>query len=416
MASDSFDLAQVFSDCGVPPPIAVGIVSSGWDVEKFALGFKSDSEFDVPEVLQELGIDDELPRIQRASLKQAWNKCVNHCKSESVHPPDGFSGPAATVPGSHSHDASEGSWSEAFAPKLGGPVIAAMKKKFATSYPSEPLTPETMPSNRLIALVHQCITKSHWKWIPWKFRMSLHREDESQSSRASKVPKLENLQLHNILMDEVPSLEISNTSMGLHALRVSFDVYNNAVALCEGAHLANLKAYSMKSMSLLTTKYDAESGLRSPTITEAQSADKLIAGIMMELINDRNWTHDQALHEMTHMRSELSMFLQPRPRLNKPIPSPWEKGGKKGGFDKGGKYQKGSGKSKTKDKGKGKGKTTWVSEILVNGEWKSLCLRYQSGKCSFPDCRFIHACAYPKGDGTACGGKHTAMEHSTTPH
>ena len=24
----------------------------------------------------------------------------------------------------------------------------------------------------------------------------------------------------------------------------------------------------------------------------------------MELINDRNWSHDQALHEMTHMRSE----------------------------------------------------------------------------------------------------------------
>ena len=55
------------------------------------------------------------------------------------------------------------------------------------------------------------------------------------------------------------------------------------------------------------------------------------------------------------------------------------------------------------------GKTTWVSDIQINGEWKSLCLRYQSGKCNFRDCRFVHACAHPKPDGTACGGKHTAM-------
>ena len=84
--------------------------------------------------------------------------------------------------------------------------------------------------------------------------------DDLQSSRSSKVPKLENLNLHNILLDEVPSIDISNTTMGLHALQVTCDVYNNAVALCEEAHLANLKAYSMKYMSLLTTKYDAESG------------------------------------------------------------------------------------------------------------------------------------------------------------
>ena len=148
--------------------------------------------------------------------------------------------------------------------------------------------------------------------------MSLHREDDLQSNRSSKVPKLENLKLHNILLDEVPSIDISNTRMGLHALRATFDVYNNAVALCEGAHLANLKAYSIKFMSLLTTKYDAESGLRSPTSTEAQNADKMTASIMMDLINDCGWSHDQALHEITHMRSELTTYLQPRPRVSKP--------------------------------------------------------------------------------------------------
>ena len=50
MATDSFDLASFFSDCGVLPAASASIVSSSWDVEKFALGFKSESEFDDPDV------------------------------------------------------------------------------------------------------------------------------------------------------------------------------------------------------------------------------------------------------------------------------------------------------------------------------------------------------------------------------
>ena len=82
IASDSFDLATVFNDCGVPPAASVAIVSSRWDVEKFALGFKSDQDFDDQEILTELGLDINLSRLHRASLKQAWIRCVQQCKSE----------------------------------------------------------------------------------------------------------------------------------------------------------------------------------------------------------------------------------------------------------------------------------------------------------------------------------------------
>ena len=228
MATDGFDLASFFSDCGVPPAASASIVSSGWNVEKFALGFKSEAEFDDPEVLTELGVEEDFPRLHRAALKQAWNRCIQHCKTEVADTAEPSPKNSTAAPSSMAMDTSEGSWSEAFAPKLRGPIIAAMKKKFK-SYPAEPLTLETMPSQRLLALVHQSIAKSHWKWIPWKYRMSLHKEEELQSTRSSKVPKIENLNLHNILMDEVPSIDISNTTMGLHALRVTFDVYNNAV-------------------------------------------------------------------------------------------------------------------------------------------------------------------------------------------
>ena len=207
------------SDYGVPPAASASIVSSGWDVEKFALGFKSESEFDDPDVLTELGVEEEFSRLHRAALKQAWNRCIQHCKTEMADTKEPSPKNSTAAPSGMTMDTIEGSWSEAFAPKLGGPMIAAMKK-FIQSYPAEPLTAETMPSQRLLALVHQSISKSHWKWIPWKYRMSLHKEEELQSTRSSKVPKLENLNLHDIQMDEVPSVDISNTTMGLHALRV----------------------------------------------------------------------------------------------------------------------------------------------------------------------------------------------------
>ena len=48
--------------------------------------------------------------------------------------------------------------------------------------------------------------------------MSVSRSEEMNLHRASKVPRLENIQLHQLLIDEVPSLEISNQNLGLNAV------------------------------------------------------------------------------------------------------------------------------------------------------------------------------------------------------
>ena len=245
--------------------------------------------------------------------------------------------------------------------------------------------------------------------------MTLSREEEMQTTRSSKMPRLEHLQLHNLIMDEPPSLDISNTGMGLHALRVTFDSFNIAVALCEGAHLATLKGYSMKFMSFMTMRYEAETGLRTPTITEAQSADKTIHGIIADLISDKSWTPDQALHEMTHMRSELSTLLQARPRL--PKAPTWTPTFVKGGRQDAKGLGKGPGKGKKGSTKGGKNRVVWVTEANVNGTKRQLCIRYQTGACTLCDnCRFHHGCAFPKPDGSACNGQHGARDHESTPH
>ena len=246
------DLASILGQAGVSISNANLIEGAGWTLDQFAVGFSSLQDFDQEDSLSDLGLEADISRLQRAALKVAWQKCVETTKS-SQPPADSVDAPASST--SQLLEVASGSWSESFAPKLTGSVVTALKQKFCKSYPSEVLTQESMPGQRLLSLIHYNLSKKHWKWVPWKYRMNLAKEEDLQTGRSSKIPRLEHLQLHNTIMDEPPSLDISNAGMGLHALRISFDVFNTAVALCEGAHLASLKTYSMKFMSFLTIRY-----------------------------------------------------------------------------------------------------------------------------------------------------------------
>ena len=211
-------------------------------------------------------------------------------------------------------------------------------------------------------------------------------------------------------------MEISNTGMGLNTVRSLMDIHNTALSLVGAAHLATLRAYSIKFLSLLSAKLEPETGLRPPTILEAQSADKHLWPVVSDLVQEKSWRLDQALHELTYVRSDMSTWLQARPRLPKPVVpvkggkgdripyQPWEASGK---FGKKGKSQKG---------GKGKGGTKWITEAFVDGKRHQLCMRYQTNQCTFADCKYLHACAMPTSEGVACGQKHPAMQHRNTPH
>ena len=415
MADDGEDLESICSNNGVPAHIFSGMLTAGWTIATLATGFKDASEFDDETALQDLGITDSLTRLERAAIKVVWTQCSKIFKDSQS---SGSSQPRAeptSPPPASTISTSEGGWHEAFPPKLGHSTVVDMKKKFQKHYPSEILTPDSLPSNRLLALVHQTISKGSWKWIPWKHRLTLSREEDWQISRSAKYPKIEGLQLHSLLLDEPPTMDVSN--FGLHTLRVMFDTFNIAVAMCEGAHLASLKSYSSKFISHLTTRHDAESGLRPPSMVEAQHADQKIQQLIAELVVEKSWSLDQALHEVTHIRADLAVLLQPRPKIVKP--QQWvadRQNPQKGKSYEKGYGKKGKDKGKNKDGKKGKGKNTWVTEVQVNGVWKPLCLKYQLGQCNYPDCKYLHQCAFPRPDGTACGAKHSASEHISVPH
>ena len=399
---DPSDLESIFAACGVEPTISSAIIAEGWTKDMFAMCATSlvdlDAHFDELQPAEH-----EFSFREKACLRMAWKKC----QEPSV--PTESPGETPSVPAS-SHS---GGWTETFAPKLSSSTIVALKKQFLLNYPSEVLTPETTPSTRLLSQAYHNKKMNDVKWIPWKYRLSISKAEDITAGRSAKVPRIESLGLHNILVDDPPTVEISNTSMGINAVRTMFDLHNAALALVESAHLAVLRAYSIKFISYLTQKLDQETGLRNPTILEAQSADKMIWATISELVAERNWSLDQAIHELTHVRSDLATLLQARPRIPKaPAPVPPFKGGGKFQHDVKGAGKKGKG-GKSQKGGKGQ---KWVTETTVNGQKKQLCMRFQTGSCTFPDCKFMHACAMPLGDGTACGQPHSASQHQQVPH
>ena len=109
-----------------------------------------------------------------------------------------------------------------------------------------------MPSTHLISQAHHNSKQNKLKRIPWKFHISVNKANEMSAGRSSKVPKLEGLELHSLLMDDPPSMEISNTSMGLNAVRSLMDVHKTALSLVGAVYLAKLRAYSIKFLRLLT--------------------------------------------------------------------------------------------------------------------------------------------------------------------
>ena len=352
MSGDGEDLESIYSNNGIPAHIFSTIVTTGWSTATIAMRFSDASEFDQEATLRDLGITDEVSRLERAALKVMWRQCKQVFKASEA--PSAGSNPVAEyLPNAASvaqpSSNTEGSWNEAFPPKLSQSAVLEIKKKFQKNYPSEILSSDSLPSNQSLALVHQTVSKGSWRWVPWKHRMTLAREEDWQPSRNAKYPKIEGLQLHALLLDEPPTIDVSSGNFGLHTLRVMFDAFNIAVALCEGAHLASLKSYSSKFISHLTTRHDAESGLRAPSTVEAQHADQKIQQLVAELVVERSWSLDQALHEVTNIRADLAVLLQPRPKAAKPPtwnsdrPSPY----------KGKSSDKGFGK-KGKDKGRGK--------------------------------------------------------------
>ena len=406
-------LSNILREAGVQDTFIDKLSDDGWTIELFSMAAPTMDKFDdeLKEILGDLF--DITTAVQRSALRLAWSRCQSsHAPPSTVEaPPAPPIGEGATA---------QSSWSETFPPKLTSQVVNEMKQKFKRHYPAEVLLPENTPSLRLLSLVHHQKAKSEFRWVPWKYRLSQAKADELSSSRPTRMAKSEGLQLHALLVDTPPELTIENGSMGMHALRQTFETFSYAMAMVELAHSATMKNYYLRFINLITTKMDSETGLRNPTILESQSADKILMTIACDLVTEKQWSFDDVIHEITFIRAEINTLLQPRPRLPRQTYQRLESSSSKGGgkTNRTGPYSKGKGgKSGGKPTGKTSGKVTRITEASVSGTKKQLCMRFQTGKCDMgSNCRFHHGCAFPTSSGEACNKNHGALTHDKTPH
>ena len=299
-------LHDILTTAGVQDTFVDKLIEDGWSIELFAMAAPNLDKLD-EELRSMLGDLYEITTaVQRSALRLAWTRCQ---ATQAPAPPSPSPLHAAPPEGT----ASQSTWSETYPPKLTSEVVSALKQKFKRNYPAEILLPETTPSLRLLSLIHHQKVKGEFKWVPWKYRLSQAKADEITAVKPQRIAKSEGLQLHALLVDSPPELHIDNGALGMHALRQTFETFSYAMAMCEIAHLATMKTYYLKFINLMTTRLEAETGLRNPTILEAQSADKTLMTIACELVMEKQWTFDDAIHEVTCIRLKSILYFKPVP-------------------------------------------------------------------------------------------------------
>lgn len=94
-------------------------------------------------------------------------------------------------------------------------------------------------------LVAHSVSKSTWKWV---LCMEVSPV-ECTGIRYSDQPQLQSTKVGKYAItcaftDDSPSLDVASPDLDLHSIRTMFEVFNNAAAMCEAAHLASLKSHS----------------------------------------------------------------------------------------------------------------------------------------------------------------------------
>ena len=274
----------------------------------------------------------------------------------------------------------------------------AMKKEFHSKYPSESLTFSNTPCARLTASLMQQKTRKAFSWIPWKELLSESRWLDIQE-KGRKRQKSEGVILYDAIAD-VDEDELSGAPFFIQSILETRAI---ALALTKICHLSVGKKYLTSFMKLYTAK-SSDSGLRPPSLREAQSADKEFWSEAFNLYNEDpdTWTVEAAVTEALESKNLLSVLMMQRPRTLK-------------GKGKG----KGLGK---KGKGKGKGKSFWDKSTHAKKAWQSnwskstqdgsqFCYRFHlHNTCTSSSCRFSHTCPVLV-NGKPCGQKHRATDH-----
>ena len=254
-----------------------------------------------------LGVVDPEHCPATARLRGALDKCKALTKAA-----DGASITASSSGINLTQSPAPNVWAEHAPPRLDNEAVQLMVEQFRNAYRSEHLDSDAMPSIRLLSLVQQWF-KPHGaiKWIPWQLRLSAKQYQEIIEARTAKTLRAEAQLISAALFDETPEQSIDKAYLSPAWLSKCQTVMRNAIALCNGAHLRILKAFDAKVFELATQSLGADSGLRAVHAAELLQADRKLWSELAAMRSD-GWSLDQALREMTKVRSDMHALLQLR--------------------------------------------------------------------------------------------------------
>ena len=254
-----------------------------------------------------LGVTDPEHCPAAARLRRALDKCKALTKAT-----DGASVSSSATGQGTTLGPAPNVWAEHAPPRLDNEAVQKMVEQFRNAYTSEHLDSDTMPSIRLLSLVHQWF-RPHGsiKWVPWQLRRSAKQYQEIIEARPAKTLRTEAQLISAALFDETPEQSIDKAFLSPAWLSKCQTVMRNAIALCNGAHLRILKAFDAKVFELATQSMAPDSGLRTVNTSELLQADRKLWGELAAL-HSEGWSLDEALHEMTKVRSDMHALLQPR--------------------------------------------------------------------------------------------------------
>ncbi|CAE7466489.1 unnamed protein product, partial [Symbiodinium sp. KB8] len=416
------EFSQLALEASVPAEVMQ--LLSEFEVATFARCCTSHAEAEdmITQLCADSGLVEHPSKLlAKASLRLLLSRCraAEALPSLEQHAtlPSPASIPTPPLPTATPPTPASSGWQESWPAKLSPEKTAALRRRFEEDYPTELLDSESFPSSRLLALTSKMIADREIRWLPWKFRLSSKSQDDNLLLRPKKQPRLS--ELSDLLLDDAPTREIHDGPASYAFISQMLSLASTSIALCQGAHLGALKMYNKKFLQLCFTKYESASNLRGPTSLEAQAADKRAWEILSDLVNQHSWKLDDALHEVSEVRSDLASLLAPRPHVSKRMlegqdqwryrPNGRGRGAQSTG--RGGKGRDGKGHPTERFERGGKGKTSqkggdkhgqapqgkWLSTIFMDGKKHTLCMRYQSGQCKDPaSCRYVHKCAVPK--------------------
>ena len=408
-------LKQLLSSLQVPEELIAALQRAGIDtVPDFAFAYATAQELDVfcsdeqAELWDTLGISDPAHSPAMARLRRALHK-AKHLTEAADSAPSASSSIAPSTA-----QLQPNAWAEHAPPRLDSASIAQLVKDFQQNYPGEHLDGDAMPSVRLLSIVHRWFVPGNAiSWIPWQLRLSEKQYQEIIESRTTKTLRTEAAFLSTALFDDTPEMPVAHLRLSPAWLGRIQTVFRNAIALCKGAHLQRLKAYDKKILDL-ATQAPTDPSLRTVSTSELVSADRKLWKEISSL-HSAGWTLDDALHEMTTVRSDVGNLLQLRARPPPPpLRPPRDPNAPLRGKGKTGKGNPGKGNApplKRKTPGATGGSDTAQLDLVKAHGNKTFCIRFNKGACTNKQCKYLHACALRMPNGEPCGKNHPACKH-----